>query len=733
MPDPMVHYIPGYIPTKNYSYGMYLLSKMKYNDALNILLWENTSSQCYGLAQCNAALISIQLGHYVKAELYSSIAIKEFEAYCPHPPSYVQALRNYAEAQMFQGKLTESLGGFEKAIIRAHELVRTYPKHKDEIEIQTVHMILSKGNVYLLLEEYNSACEQYAYVIRLYKKKKANEIGIAQVLANYGHSLAKLGKLIFAERVILLSLKFAEAQNDDDQIDRSTLALIGVNPTLFSLPEVDIKFKSAIKNALNAKRYSTAYLRCCIYATFLIDHELDSNAKDIINYALTFDGKLDRMDYNRPKLRYMYAKLKGVSADDKLKHLVNGAQLWYKMLANKIPSDFSRISEEFHDHFRLLSLALLEANRNEESLTAFELGRTLSYMIECDPQLQSIITNLKIIEDDKLNLSIIKKLQRELKDNEVILVIASLPPIIICYMVFNNRIEIIDEKLTNDIEELKDIEESLKLVSEHLFDGLGDVSIADPFHNLAKSIVQKLGNSVIVKIAPYASLHNIPWRILLNYHGIKWEQLFCSTNFGLMIPSLKSTREVNFLRECIGLSYGSITYKSYTYNLAEETDHFISNFKKNSHVRDCSKEQVVEALKKEAVVFLSCHGRKNKDDYGISLTLSDGVFNSYDLFPNKINARIIILSACESGFYYMSWGDYPVGAAPELLKSGALFCIGARFPINAYFSDDFFKTLSLEIVKTKNLVQAFSNSLSIHSGNYNLWDNLACLEILSIN
>ena len=61
----------------------------------------------------------------------------------------------------------------------------------------------------------------------------------------------------------------------------------------------------------------------------------------------------------------------------------------------------------------------------------------------------------------------------------------------------------------------------------------------------------------------------------------------------------------------------------------------------------------------------------------------------------------------------MDWGDHPIGAAPSLIRAGARYCVGARFPVGAVFAASFMKELSLKLANGQGVLASFAESLEI--------------------
>jgi len=114
------------------------------------------------------------------------------------------------------------------------------------------------------------------------------------------------------------------------------------------------------------------------------------------------------------------------------------------------------------------------------------------------------------------------------------------------------------------------------------------------------------------------------------------------------------------------------------------------------------------------------------------LDLEDGPRRLRELIPSKTRCFLVVLSACESGVYQMSGGDFPLGGAPELLRAGVQHCVGARFRLNALFAANFFSGLwpgaSCRTHRLRRNAEVSSQKLG---EGFDLWRDVGCLELLS--
>lgn len=112
------------------------------------------------------------------------------------------------------------------------------------------------------------------------------------------------------------------------------------------------------------------------------------------------------------------------------------------------------------------------------------------------------------------------------------------------------------------------------------------------------------------------------------------------------------------------------------------------------------------------------------------LELRDGDAEFRSLWSEKVNADMVILSACDSGVYEVAHGDYPLGAAPALLRAGTKLCLGARFPVNSRFTAKLMTVFGVHLARGEKGPEAFANSLSDVEVEFDFWKDLACFELI---
>lgn len=111
--------------------------------------------------------------------------------------------------------------------------------------------------------------------------------------------------------------------------------------------------------------------------------------------------------------------------------------------------------------------------------------------------------------------------------------------------------------------------------------------------------------------------------------------------------------------------------------------------------------------------------------------LRDGDVEFRKLWSENVNADMVILSVCDSGVYEVAHGDYPLGAAPDLLRAGAKLCLGTRFPVNSRFTAKLMTVLGSHLARGEKVPEAFARSLSeVEAQGFDFWKDLACFELI---
>jgi CHAT domain-containing protein len=94
------------------------------------------------------------------------------------------------------------------------------------------------------------------------------------------------------------------------------------------------------------------------------------------------------------------------------------------------------------------------------------------------------------------------------------------------------------------------------------------------------------------------------------------------------------------------------------------------------------------------LIHLACHGRFRADDPMLSsLHLADGWITARDVGEQRLKARLVTLSACESGTSKIYPGDEPLGFARGFLAAGARSLIVSLWKIDDAATGEFMRVL----------------------------------------
>ena len=359
---------------------------------------------------------------------------------------------------------------------------------------------------------------------------------------------------------------------------------------------------------------------------------------------------------------------------------------------------------------------------------AFEAGRALGYAVEVDPSFIPRVVGHNPFDRDasRVNLTLLREAQQRLNDTEVAVVLTVIPPHASAFLVDPQRVETVGMR----VGDLDGLDTAIRAIPGQLAKGYGRGAIPNALLPWGRGIAEKVGTRRIARLIPYDSLHIVPWRAILRECGLPWHQLAFPIGFNLLLrQGGESDREIQS-HDVRALGYGHAG----TIDLTTEADQFRTAFgPRATLVAGCTAAQVREALGTHAVVLLSCHGEAVSQDRGNSLLLSlaDGRVSAETVFPDRVLSRLVILSACDSGVYTMTWGDYPIGAGPSLLRRGARAVVGARFPVRAEFAGRFFPAFGRRLSGGGTAETALVDTLiEMESAGDDLWRDLACLELL---
>ncbi|MBN9121881.1 MAG: CHAT domain-containing protein [Planctomycetes bacterium] len=729
--------------TENYINAMRACAELRWQDAIALFDNEPEGSPAYGLALGNKGQALQKLDRYPEAEECLRRSLKVIgDKGCLHAPSEVQFHRNLAEAVGRQGRWAESLPLFDAAAGRAEELLKRCEREREPIRLQQAHVFNSYGSSYLYLRRWKGAVEQYENARVIFRELGAGvREGYAETLTNLALALTHLDELMPAELALKEAQAIASGSGDDDQVFRIKIAAIQMGSALVPAEDREGMLLDAAAYSLSHGQLRTGYLRYCIGARAAEDVSAPDEGMRFIAHARSLEGAIPYDDPHIAMLRGTEGellRLKGAPDATILPVLIDGARRWYERLGRDIvAADFAAVTRSMHNHFRMLARHLLNDHRPLEALATFEAGRSLLHYRELHPAFltEAIRRNPFAHSEHAVDTTAVREAQNTLRAGECAVVLAVLPPELLAFVVWNDRIEVVTAPWPTTLAEGNDLIDATKMIPHRLVQWVGERSIPDLYHAFAGRLLHAVGTARICGMTPYSILHLVPWRAVLHAQGAPWTQLAFSTGFGFLLRTACQTTVTTADVSAVALGHGTAE----AIDLKDESRRFVAEFGgRGEFVPSCRVADIRAALASARIVHLSCHGKVVATETGQLATFEvagDGgdtvPVEMHEVMPDTVNSPLVILSACESGVYEMQWGEFPTGAAPLLLHGGAQRCMGSRFLLRVVFAQIFFPLLAKELASGRSVEGAFASALATaETSGQNLWRDLACVELL---
>lgn len=728
-------YSPNYEATPNYISGMRAIQNGQLPDAMAILSSEAVGSPCYGLALANKALVQLRLEQFDESEATANLALAQFDSKgCPHPPTWVQTIRNLGEAIGLQGRLNESLLVFKQGCVRADKLAADFPDFAEDCLLEKAHTLNSWGGSLLKSDGANDALDCFIMGRAIYNKYPNNIIGRTETLTNLAQAYNVVGKK--TEASLALDEARQLANGDEEHLHRINIA--AARAQLCSEEDARRFLLDAASAAERAGFFETAYLRHCIAAFLADEYRNPVWGMEVVRRAIVMEERLEPKSLQPARLRFYKASFleqSGQPVAEVLTALLEGARLWCERLpASLALSDYQLVVGMMHDHFRKLSRTLLDEGRNDEAFVAFEVGRARAFTVEVSGNHTHPFLVTNPFGESMVDCAILNRIQAGIISEHLIISLAVLPPKLVAYIIGRESVEICQVDLVTNSDGAERFGAAIKEVSANLENGRGIACLPDQAIALVREIAGKIGTRSIVLLAPHALLHKVPWGALFRHVGIEWSQLPFVTQFSPLLNLDCPNPDAVLPAGAVALGHGVVGTGSNTLNLEDEAQEFAQAYGIHGQlIKGARSTNVTTALHGEKTALISCHGNIVATEQGdrFLFELADGGHTPGDLIQDEVTAPFVILSACSSGVYEMAMGDYPVGAAPAFLLAGARFCICTRFRINAHFAQAFFPQLGKFLAEGQSVAKAFTKTLGeMENQGHDLWRHLACVALL---
>ncbi|MEV4101906.1 CHAT domain-containing protein [Nonomuraea sp. NPDC049649] len=205
---------------------------------------------------------------------------------------------------------------------------------------------------------------------------------------------------------------------------------------------------------------------------------------------------------------------------------------------------------------------------------------------------------------------------------------------------------------------------------------------------LLAPLAADLGDGPLV-VVPTGILHTLPWAALPCMRGrpvtvVASAQSWLSTPFGPVTAhqarTLTPSRPRVSPKDGPGLRVAAAAGPGLRH-AAEEVERVVACHAGARPVA-ARREEVLEALTSCDVVHLAAHGVFHaRSPLLSSITLEDGPLMAYDLLGRSPMARLVVLSACDSGMARTPTDGAPLGLAGTFLAEGAACVIAGMVPV----------------------------------------------------
>jgi tetratricopeptide (TPR) repeat protein len=708
-------------------------------EAARLYREEPADSHLHGVVLTGLAQVLGRLGLWDDAEQAARDAIADFETFGPaHPASWVLAHRILGEraadrhdlvvAEKHFAAACETADGLsEDALAEVFQDVSQLRALVREVTVEKGHVLNSHGGALLLAREPSRAVAKLEDAQKCYRLAgNADGDGVAETLTHLALAYRLIGDRHRAGLALREALGVATERGDGEQVFRVYVELHALDP---SAPELPAQASWRVEAAERAEREGqrhVAYVRWCLAAEHLLDLGDLTGVENALQRATSLEHGLPDDHLERAALRKTMAEVRLRQKDEPgaLAALLDGARRWSKVVSQRSEtSDVEQVNRLMHEHFRVLTKQLLADHRYEEAFCAFEHGRSLAHALTIDPSLRKQLHGEEGLADTgSFPVALLDNVRKRLGSMDAIVSALMLPQELVAFVVRLGDVSVHQEPLEPGTEE--GLVDALNALPSELNGGKGQNAVPAIVGSLASRIAKDVACGAVLGLFPHALLHTVPWRVLLHVKGIPWERLDGVTGFGVALWAAKAPAPA-IVGPAVSLGFG----QAGGVNFEDEAVLFADRWGTGADVQEATPGELGRALTTAEVVHLSCHGKRVDDDVLLMLK-DDSVSICEVLGDRKVVATLVLLSACYSGTYFVRFGDHALGPVPDLLRRGARFCIGTRFPISAAFTEQLFPLLGEKLSRGEEIGRAFSAALGELESAADLWTDIACVELL---
>ncbi|MEN8905284.1 MAG: CHAT domain-containing protein [Clostridiales bacterium] len=228
---------------------------------------------------------------------------------------------------------------------------------------------------------------------------------------------------------------------------------------------------------------------------------------------------------------------------------------------------------------------------------------------------------------------------------------------------------------------------------------IGVETIVEISNILIKPVVVYFSKNCNIHIVPHKTLHQLPFEILFEeeniYLGLKHAISYSPSSAALIHSKGKKNN-----RDNTGICFGV--------HFEEEAKCISKEIFNNEPLLDdkATIESVYNSLK-YSILHFSCHGYFNKEfPLNSGICLFNGILTANDFLSLRLNADLVVFSACQSGENLIIEGDELVGLTRAILYSGVSSVLVSMWKINPKSTYIFMMKFYNEIRKGENKSKA---------------------------
>jgi CHAT domain-containing protein/tetratricopeptide (TPR) repeat protein len=206
--------------------------------------------------------------------------------------------------------------------------------------------------------------------------------------------------------------------------------------------------------------------------------------------------------------------------------------------------------------------------------------------------------------------------------------------------------------------------------ADHYLGAIGDMLFAP--------LIDALASARRILLVPHAILHYVPFAAL-RVRSVSLVDRFdvimlpaASATLGAVRGNRNADETVRIAPQSNALLIGST--QGHLSHVAEEVRALNALIRQSRSLIDAEAtlERVLAAMPTAEYIHFACHGQFRADSpYFSALHFADGALTVRDISEMKLRARLVTLSACETGLSQLSPGDELLGLTRALMHAGA--------------------------------------------------------------